>query len=96
VSWQRPKRELADIITTWETSKKECEGGVRYIKSVNFAKAFRQWYEERSQKCVTTAGSHVAKTENTKCPYYDPFLKAMTKWCVNALRNLACIKIACM
>jgi histone-lysine N-methyltransferase SETMAR len=55
------KRELAGLILTKETFKKEWEGAARTLKAADFAKAFRGWYE-CCEKCINMAGIYFEKS----------------------------------
>ncbi len=57
----RVKRELAGLMLTQDTFKKEWEGAVRSIEAVDFAEAFRSWFQ-RHEKCVAISGGYVEKT----------------------------------
>jgi hypothetical protein len=43
--FSKVKRELASLILTKETFKKEWEGAARTLKAADFSAAFRHWYE---------------------------------------------------
>jgi hypothetical protein len=55
------KRELAGLILTKETFKKEWEGAAKNLKAADFAMAFRRWFE-RCKKCIDIAGSYAKKS----------------------------------
>jgi histone-lysine N-methyltransferase SETMAR len=55
------KKELAGLMLTRETFKKEWEGAVRTLLAADFAEAFQQWFC-RCKKCIVIDGSYVEKT----------------------------------
>jgi hypothetical protein len=55
------KRELAGLILTKESFKKEWDGAAKTLKAADFTTAFRRWME-RCEKCIAIAGSYVEKS----------------------------------
>jgi histone-lysine N-methyltransferase SETMAR len=55
------KKELAGLMLTRESFKKDWEGAVRTLSATDFAEAFRQWFR-RCEKCVDIGDGYVEKT----------------------------------
>jgi hypothetical protein len=55
------KRELASLILTKDTFKKEWDGAAKTLKAADFSTAFRRWFEH-CKKCIEITGLYIEKS----------------------------------